>query len=174
MKTTTSTTSKSVKTRTTTSKVSSKKTVSKRTVEQTNRINARKDYYSSSDVLQMNSTVNHAKNSALPNLSKKCVWLYNRLAKNDIKSNYNYTLTSLSNDYRKEIATTKESNAKKQGYKFRKSFTSSEVFSVTDIKSVCQYFYHVNNRLFEFYRNDKGNYLLHEVEFKSNLSVIRK
>ncbi len=168
----TTTSNKSVKTKTTTSKVSPK--VSKRTVAQTNRINARKDYYSNSDVLQMNSTVNHAKNSALPNLSKKCIWLYNRLAKNDIKSNFNYTLTSLSNDYRKEIATTKESNAKKQGYKFRKSFTSSEVFSVTDIKSVCQYFYHANSRLFEFYRNDKGNYLLHEVEFKSNLSVIRK
>lgn len=169
----TTTSNKSVKTKTTTSKSVSKATT-KRTVEQTNRINARKEYYTTSDVLQMNSTVNHAKNSTLPNLSKKCIWLYNRLAKNDIKSNFNYTLTSLSNDYRKEIATTKESNAKKQGYKFRSSFTSSEVFSVTDIKSVCQYFYHANDRLFEFYRNAKGNYLLHEIEFKSNLSVVRK
>lgn len=170
----TTTSNKSVKTKKTTSKVTTKKATTKRTVEQTNRINARKEYYTKNDVLQMNSTVNHAKNSTLPNLSKKCIWLYNRLAKNEIEKKYNYTITSLSNDYRKEIATTKESKAKKEGYKFRQSFTSSEVFSVTDIKSVCQYFYHANKRLFEFYRNDKGNYLLHEVEFKSNLSVVRK
>lgn len=168
------TSNKSVKTKKTTSKKVSSNPVLKRTEEQTKRINARKAYYANSDVLQMNSTVNHAKNSTLPNLSKKCIWLYNRLAKNEIEKNFNYTLTSLSNDYRKEIATIKESNAKKQDYKFRASFTSSEVFSVTDIKSVCQYFYHANKRLFEFYRNDKGNYLLHEVEFKSNLSIVRK
>lgn len=155
------TSNKSVKTKTTTSKVD------------TSKLKARKDYYSSSDVMQFNSTVNSAKDSTTPYLNNKQIWLYNRLAKNVLSEKYNYTLESLSNDYRKEIKDTKEGKAKKEGYTFRKSFKSNEVFSIGDLKSVIQYFYHVNSRLFEYYRNDKGNYFIHEVEFKSNLSTLK-
>lgn len=166
----TTTSNKSVKTVKTTSKVSPKKTTSK---VDTLKLKTRKDYYSNSDVMQFNSTVNSAKDSTTPYLNNKQIWLYNRLAKNVLSEKYNYTLESLSNDFRKEIKDTKESKAKKEGYTFRKSFKSNEVFSVGDLKSVIQYFYHVNSRLFEYYRNDKGNYFIHEIEFKSNLSTLK-
>ena len=133
----------------------------------------RKELYNSNDIMQLNSSVKKAKNSELPFLNKKQLWLYTYLAKNDIEKKYNYTITSLSNDYRKEIKDTKEKNSKVSNYTFRKSFKSNEVFSIGDIKSVMQYFYIANRRLWEFYRNDKNNYLLHEVEFIENLTRLK-
>ena len=165
------TSNKSVKTKKTTSKVLSVNSTSSKV--DTTKLKARKDYYASSDVMQMNSTVYNGKNSNVPYLNKKQTWLYTRLASNDIEKNWNYTLDSLSNDYRKTIKDSKESTAKAKNYKFRQSFKSNEIFSIGDLKAVIHYFYHVNSRLFEFYRNDKKNYLIHEVEFKSNLSTAK-
>ena len=133
----------------------------------------RKELYNNNDIMQLNSSIKKAKNSELPFLNKKQLWLYTYLAKNDIGKKYNYTITSLSNDYRKEIKDTKEKNSKVSNYTFRKSFKSNEVFSIGDIKSVMQYFYIANRRLWEFYRNDKNNYLLHEVEFVENLTHLK-
>ena len=139
----------------------------------TTKLNARKEYYSSNDVMQFNSTINRAKGSDLPFLNNKQKWLYTRLAKNDIKSNYTYTLDSLSNEYRNEVKSNKEKNAKVKNYQFRKSFKSSEIFSVSDLKSVMQYFYIANNRLFEYYRNEKNNYILREVQFLNSLASLK-
>lgn len=133
----------------------------------------RKELYNNNDIMQLNSSIKKAKNSELPFLNKKQLWLYTYLAKNDIEKKYNYTITSLSNDYRKEIKNTKEKNSKVSNYTFRKSFKSNEVFSIGDIKSIMQYFYIANRRLWEFYRNDKNNYLLHEVEFVENLTHLK-
>lgn len=136
----------------------------------------RKEFYDNKDVMQMNSKVYNAKDSTTPFLTKKGIFLVNRLLSNDITKGYRYSLESLTNDYRKAIKDDKESKAKKQGYTFRKSFLSSEVIDITCLKSAIQYIYHENKRLFEYYRNDKGNYFIHEVEFTSNLSYkgIRK
>ena len=135
----------------------------------TTKLNARKSYYDDKDIMQINSTIYNAKGSNKPFLSNKQTWLYSYLMNNDIKKNYTYTLTSLSNDYRKNVKDTKEKEAKKQNYKFRKSFKSSELISINDLKAVIQYMYIVNGRLFEYYRNENNNYLLHEVECISNL-----
>ena len=136
----------------------------------------RKEFYDNKDVMQMNSKVFNAKDSDKPFLTKKGVFLVNRLLSNDITKGYRYSLESLTNDYRKAIKDDKESKAKKQGYTFRKSFLSSEVIDIACLKSAIQFIYHENKRLFEYYRNDKGNYFVHEVEFTSNLSYkgIRK
>lgn len=137
----------------------------------TTKLKTRNDYYTSNDVLQINSTIYNAKNSSVPFLNKKQEWLYTRLSKNELSKGFTYTLESLSNEYRKEIKETKEKNAKKQNYQFRKSFKSNEVFSIGDLKGVMQYFYIVNERLFEYYRNDKNNYILHEVQFMGNIAT---
>ena len=133
----------------------------------------RKEYYSNNDVMQINSSVKTAKDSTLPFLNKKQTWLYTRLLQNDIKQNYTYSLETLSNEYRNEIKTTKEKNAKVKNYNFRKSFKSNEIFSVGDLKAVIQYSYFANSRLFEYYRNDKNHYLIREVEFKKSLSTLK-
>lgn len=150
-----------------------KNTTSKMSEVDKMRLNARKALYNDNDILQMNSSIVKAKNSDLPFLSKKQMWLYTYLSKNDIEKKYNYTITSLSNDYRKEVKENKEKTSKKENYTFRKSFKTSEVFSIGDIKSVMQYFYITNSRLWEFYRNDKGNYFLHEVEFIANIAKLK-
>ena len=141
--------------------------------EQKTRMSARKDYYNNSDVLQINSTIKKAKNSSLPFLNKKQQVLYVVLSKNEIDKNFTYTLDGLSNGYRKMITDEKTSNAKVKGYQFRKSFKSNEVFSISDLKSVMQYFYIVDKRCFEYYRNDKNNYILHEVEYKKDLAILK-
>lgn len=156
----------------------SPKTTTKKVVTPLNEVGkkqlaTRKELYNSNDIMQLNSSVKKAKNSELPFLNKKQLWLYTYLAKNDIEKKYNYTITSLSNDYRKEIKDTKEKNSKVSNYTFRKSFKSNEVFSIGDIKSIMQYFYIANRRLWEFYRNEKNNYLLHEVEFVENLTHLK-
>lgn len=176
MATTKKTVGKTTKTNTTnTTKKSVKKSGVSKPLTETQKIQlkTRREFYTDNDVLQFNSSVRKAKNSDLPFLNKKQLWCYNYLAKNDIKKNFNYTITSLSNDYRKVIKDTKENTSKVSGYKFRKSFKSNEVFSIGDIKSVMQYFYVANSRLWEFYRNDKNNYLLREVEFVSNLTHLK-
>ena len=136
----------------------------------------RKEFYDNKDVMQMNSKVLNAKGSNQLFLTKKGIFLVNRLLSNDIGKGYRYSLESLTNDYRKEIKETKESKAKKQGYTFRKSFLSSEVIDIACLKSAIQFIYHENKRLFEYYRNDKGNYFVHEVDYTENLSYkgIRK
>ena len=136
----------------------------------------RKEFYADKDILQINSKVFNAKNSDKLFLTKKGVFLVNRLLSNDITKGYRYSLESLTNDYRKAIKDTKESKAKKSGYTFRKSFLSSEVIDITTLKSAIQYIYFENKRLFEYYRNDKGNYFVVEVEYTANLSYkgIRK
>lgn len=150
-----------------------KKNTKKMSPSDLEKLKTRKELYNSSDILQFNSSVIKAKDSDLPYLSNKQLWLYNYLSKNDIEKKYNYTITSLSNDYRKVIKDDKEKTSKKDGYKFRKSFKTSEVFSIGDIKSVMQYFYVANNRMWEYYRNDKGNYFLHEVEFIANITTLK-
>lgn len=136
------------------------------------RMKSRKDYYNERDVMQINSKVNKAKDSNVPFLNKKATFIYLYLSKNDIKKNYTYTLDSLTNLYRKEVENIATSKAKKQDYKFRKSFKSCEVVDIATIKSVIQYMYLVDNRQFEYYKNNKDNYLLHEVEYTSNLSTL--
>ena len=155
--------------------VSSKEKTMKQTTKKidTTKLASRKDYYSINDVMQINSTVHCAKGSNLPYLNNKQVWLYTRLAKNDIEQNYTYSLESLSNEYRNEIKSNKEKNAKVKNYTFRKSFKSNEVFSIGDLKSVIQYLYFANARLFEYYRNDKMHYLIKEVEYKKSLSTLK-
>ena len=136
----------------------------------------RREFYSDKDTMQMNSKVYNAKGSNQLFLTKKGKWLVTRLLSNDITKGYRYTLESLSNDYRKTIKDEKESNAKKQGYTFRKSFLSGEIIDVSTLKSAIQSLYHEHKRLFRYDRNDKGNYLIYEVEFVENLSYkgIRK
>lgn len=147
--------------------------MAKMTKEQKNKMEVRKGYYSN-DVLQINSKVVKAKNSNLPFLNNKGLFLYNRLLQNDISKNFTYTLDSLTNDYRKEVEKKAVDNAKnKDKYNFRKSFKTSEVIDISTVKSVIQYIYVANNRLFEYYRNSKGNYLLREVDFISNLTELK-
>lgn len=142
--------------------------------EQLEKLASRKAYYDN-DILQMNTSVYKAKNSNLPFLNKKAEFVYRRLMSNDIAKGYTYTFDSLTNDYRKEVETLAKAKAKNQDkYNFRKSFKSSEVVDVATIKAVIQYAYHSNNRLFEYYRNAKGNYLIKEVEFVSNLSTLKE
>lgn len=132
---------------------------------------SRKEFYSSNDVLQMNSSIKKAKNSDLPSLSKKANFVCHILLKNDIAKGYSYTLDSLSNEYRREL----EKNAKnKDKFVFRKkkSFKSNEVISIGDIKQAIQYIY-INGRQFIYYRNDKGNYLIKEIEFVDNLTTLK-
>lgn len=144
------------------------------TNEQKKQRQTRKEFYLSNDVLQMNSSVNKAKNSDLPSLSKKANFICHVLLKNDIAKNYSYTLDSLSNEYRKESEKNAKDKAKnKDKFQFRKSFKSSEVVSIGDIKQAIQYIYIVNNRQFVYYRNDKGNYLIKEVEFVDNLATLK-
>ena len=167
------TTKKEVKTLPKKSNTTTKKVVKSLSETVKLQLSTRKELYNNNDIMQLNSSIKKAKNSELPFLNKKQLWLYTYLAKNDIEKKYNYTITSLSNDYRKEIKDTKEKNSKVSNYTFRKSFKSNEVFSIGDIKSVMQYFYIANRRLWEFYRNDKNNYLLHEVEFVENLTHLK-
>ena len=163
--------SKSVKNSTEKKTTVEKKEVSKKV--DTVKLNARKEFYSDNDTMEMNSTVKMAKNSNLPFLNKKQIWLVNRLLSNDITKGYIYTLDSLSNDYRKTIKDNKEKNAKKSNYVFRKHFKSNEVISIPDVKASIQYIYHSNNRLFEYKRNEKGNYYVKETEFIYNLSTLK-
>ena len=142
--------------------------------EQKKQRQTRKEFYSSNDYLQMNSSINKAKNSDLPLLSKKSDFICHALLKNDMTKNYSYTLDSLSNEYRKEVERLSKDKAKnKDKFKFRKSFKSNEVVSIGDIKQAIQYIYIVNNRQFVYYRNDKGNYLIKEVEFIDNLATLK-
>ena len=144
------------------------------TNEQKKQRQTRKEFYSNNDVLQINSSIVKAKNSDLPSLSKKADFICHILLKNDIAKNYSYTLDSLSNDYRKEVERLSKDKAKnKDKFKFRKSFKSSEVISIGDIKQAIQYIYIVDNRQFVYYRNDKGNYLIKEVEFVDNLATLK-
>lgn len=134
----------------------------------------RKEFYTSNDYLQMNSSVVKAKGSDLPSLSKKANFICHILLKNDIAKNYSYTLDSLSNEYRKEVEkTSKDKSKNKDKFVFRKSFKSSEVMGISDIKQAIQYIYIANSRQFVYYRNDKGNYLIKEVEFVENLATLK-
>jgi len=168
--------SKSVKGKSTAPKVTSNTTAPKVAKGNVVVTTTRKEFYADKDILQINSKVFNAKNSDKLFLTKKGVFLVNRLLSNDITKGYRYSLESLTNDYRKAIKDTKESNAKKSGYTFRKSFLSSEVIDITTLKSAIQFIYFENKRLFEYYRNDKGNYFVVEVEYTANLSYkgIRK
>lgn len=159
----------------TTSKKTTKKSgVSKPLTEtQKTQLKTRKEYYTSNDVMQFNSSVKKAKNSELPFLNKKQLWCYNYLLNNDINKNYRYSIEQLSNEYRKLIKDTCEKTAKKSDYKFRKSFKSGELITSNDVKSVCQYIYIVNHRYFEYYRNEKNNYFLIEKQFKENLTHLK-
>lgn len=144
------------------------------TNEQKKQRQTRKEFYTSNDYLQMNSGIVKAKNSNLPSLSKKADFICHILLKNDIAKNYSYTLDSLSNEYRKEVERLSKDKAKnKDKFKFRKSFKSSEVISISDIKQAIQYIYIVNSRQFIYYRNDKGNYLVKEIEFIDNLATLK-
>ena len=135
-------------------------------------MNARKAEYTEKDILRINSSIKKAKNSELPYLSKKNVFLLNYLLNTKKEDNYNYTLDSISNVYRKEIEDKAVAKAKKENYKFRKSFNACEIFNVNDIKSVIQYIYVTTDRQFEYYRNKKGNYLIHEVDRVDNLAML--
>lgn len=144
------------------------------TNEQKKQRQTRKEFYTSNDVLQINSSIVKAKNSDLPSLSKKTNFVCHKLLQNDISKNYSYTLDSLSNEYRKEIEKNAKDKAKnKDKFIFRKSFKSSEIITIGDIKQAIQYIYIVNNRQFIYYRNDKGNYLVKEVEFIDNLATLK-
>ena len=134
-------------------------------------IATKKEYYSNKDAMQLENKV--IKNNLYELRGKRQVFLYHFLSKNDISKNWNYTLDSLTNEYRKVLKKEKEEQAKKEGYKFRVSFKSNEVISILDIKQVILYLYHQNKRLFEYYKNDKNNYILHEVNYKDNLSILR-
>lgn len=144
----------------------------KMTEEKKTIMNTRKNEYANKDILRINSSVKKAKNSDLPFISKKNVFLLNYLLGTKKDDNYNYTLDSISNVYRKEIEDKAIAKAKKENYKFRKSFNASEVFNVNDIKSVIQYIYVTTDRQFEYYRNKKGNYLIHEVDRVENLTLL--
>lgn len=135
-------------------------------------MNTRKAEYANKDILRLNSSVKKAKNSDLPFISKKNVFLLNFLLGTRKEDNYNYTLDSISNLYRKEIENKAVAQAKKENYKFRKSFNACELFSVNDVKSVIQYIYVTTDRQFEYYRNKKGNYLIHEVDRVENLTML--
>lgn len=144
------------------------------TNEQKKQRQTRKEFYTNNDVLQINSSIVKAKNSDLPSLSKKANFVCHKLLQNDISKNYSYTLDSLSNEYRKETEKNVKDKAKnKDKFVFRKSFKSSEVVSIGDIKQAIQYIYIVNNRQFIYYRNDKGNYLIKEIEFVDNLATLK-
>lgn len=144
------------------------------TNEQKKQRQTRKEFYTGNDVLQINSSIVKAKNSDLPSLSKKTNFVCHKLLQNDISKNYSYTLDSLSNEYRKEIEKNAKDKAKnKDKFIFRKSFKSSEIITIGDIKQAIQYIYIVNNRQFIYYRNDKGNYLVKEVEFIDNLATLK-
>lgn len=144
------------------------------TTQAKEKLNTRKDFYKNRDTLQMNSSILKAKDSDLPFLNKKALFVYNRLSSNDINKEFSYSLESLTNDYRKEVEKIATSKSKKPNeYKFRKSFKSSEVVDIATIKSVIQYFYIVNERLFEYYRNSKGNYLIREIGYTSNLATLK-
>lgn len=135
----------------------------------------RKAYYNDSDILQINSTVKMAKDSTLPYLTKKTLFVVSYLLKNDTSKNFTYTLDSITNLYRVEVANVAKSKSKKPNeYNFRKSFKSNEVVTVNDLKSAIQYIYFNNKRLFEFYRNDKGNYLVREVSYVPCLSELKE
>lgn len=135
-------------------------------------VNTRKNEYANKDILRINSSVKKAKNSDLPFISKKNVFLLNYLLGTKKEDKFNYTLDSISNLYRKEIEDKAISKAKKENYKFRKSFNACELFSVNDVKSVIQYIYVTTDRQFEYYRNKKGNYLIHEVDRVENLTLL--
>lgn len=134
-------------------------------------IKTKKEYYSNKDVMQMENK--NIKNNIYELRGKRQLFLYHFLSKNDISKNWNYTLDSLTNEYRKVLKKEKEEQAKKEGYKFRTSFKSNEFIGIQDVKQVILYFYHQNKRLFEYYRNDKNNYILHEVKYIENLSILR-
>ena len=133
---------------------------------------ARADYYDN-DVMVMNSTVKNGKNTNVPFLNKKQAWLKNYLLQNEIEKNYSYTCDGLSNEYRKTLKETAEKSAKKENYKFRKNFKSGEVVNPTDCKAVMQFIYITEKRLFEFTRSQKGNYYLHEIEYRSDLLTFK-
>lgn len=135
-------------------------------------MNARKAEYTDKDILRMNSSVKKAKNSELPYISTKNVFLLNYLLGTRKEDSFSYTLDSISNLYRKEIEDKAVAKAKKENYKFRKSFNACELFNVNDIKSVIQYIYVTTDRQFEYYRNKKGNYLIHEVDRVDNLALL--
>ena len=160
---------------TNTSKKSVKKSgVSKPLTEtQKTQLKTRKEYYTSNDVLQFNSSVKCAKNSNVPFLNKKQKWCVSYLLKNDIKNNYRYSTEQLSNEYRKLIKDTCEKIAKKSDYKFRKSFKSGELITSNDLKTVCQYIYIVYKRYFEYYRSNNKNYFLIEKQYKENLTHLK-
>ena len=144
----------------------------KMTEEKKTIMNARKAEYSEKDILRINASIKKAKNSDLPYLSKKNVFLLNYLLGTRKEDKFNYTLDSISNLYRKEIENKAVAKAKKENYKFRKSFNACELFNVNDIKSVIQYIYVTTDRQFEYYRNKKGNYLIHEVDRVENLTML--
>ena len=144
----------------------------KMTDEKKTIMNTRKAEYTNKDILRMNSYIKKAKNSNLPFLSKKNVFLLNYLLGRKKEDNYNYTLDSISNLYRKEIEDKAVAKAKKENYKFRKSFNACELFNINDIKNVIQYIYVTTDRQFEYYRNKKGNYLIHEVDKVENLALL--
>ena len=148
-----------------------KKTAKKAVKTDAKRV-ARMSYYND-DILVMNSTIKNGKNTNVPFLNKKQVWLKNRLLQNELVKGYIYTLESLSNDYRKEQKVNAEKSAKKADYKFRKNFRTSDIFSPTDLKSVIQNVYVTCERLFEYRRNDKGNYYIIERDFVENLATFK-
>ena len=153
-------------------KATAKKTVKASVKKIDAKRTARMSYYDD-DILVMNSTVKNGKNTNVPFLNKKQIWLKNRLLANVMEKNYVYTLESLSNDYRKELKANAEKTAKKQNYTFRKNFKTSDIFSPSDLKSVIQSIYIVERRLFEYRRNDKGNYYVIERSYVANLATFK-
>lgn len=154
----------------------------KKTTKQTNKqtntmreetkivVATKKDYYSNRDCMQLE---NKKVKGLLELRGKKQIFIYEFLLQNS-SLDYNFSLDSLTNEYRKVVKRIAEGSAKKEGYTFRKSFKSKEVINLQDLKATIFYIYHINKRLFEYYRNAKGNYILHEVEYKENLSLLRE
>lgn len=143
--------------------------------EQKARTDARKAFYSDKDVMQMASTVRTAKGENRPFMSKKARFVLSKLLEG--KKGYIYTLDSLSNDYRKSVAQKAMADYKgkdKDKYRFRRSFKSAEIISVSDLKQAVQTIYLMNKRLFVYERNEKASYVIREADYVESLVSLKR
>lgn len=122
-------------------------------------LKARHDYFTAIDgnkrkVMYFESTIKIHKDKGFV-LSNKQKFIVKTLRQIDLRK-YTQSLETLTNIYFKDM--------RKKG-----TFKSSDIINASDLKKAITYIYYNDDRLIEMYKNDKGNFLIHERDFEENL-----
>ena len=122
-------------------------------------LKARHDYFTAvngekREVMYFESTIKIHKDRGFT-MSKKQWFIVKTLRQIDLRK-YTQSLETLTNLYFKDM--------RKKG-----TFKSGDIINASDLKKAITYIYYNDDRLIEMYKNDKGNFLIHERDYEENL-----